>query len=120
MVVVKQIEGDAERVIVAAPKTTSIGGLMAFPVLSPAALLDRLTPPRNPVRMVLHTDTYHEIDDQFALTYALLSPERITVEPACAAPFHNERAAGPADGLPHSYDEIRRLLERLNRAHVRF
>jgi hypothetical protein len=30
--------------------------------------------------MVLDTDTYNEIDDQFAVTYGLLSPERLSVE----------------------------------------
>jgi hypothetical protein len=75
-----------------------------------------LEPPGGPVRMVLDTDAYNEIDDQFALTYALLSPERITVEAVYAAPFHNERSAGPADGMERSYEEILRLLARLNRS----
>lgn len=93
---------------------------MAFPQLSPATLLDRLALPTKPVRIVLDTDTYNEIDDQFALTYALLSPERITVEAVYAAPFHNERSSGPADGMRKSYEEILRLLERLDRPHEGF
>ena len=28
-------------------------------------------------RMILDTDTYNEIDDQFALSLAMLAPERI-------------------------------------------
>ena len=32
----------------------------------------RLAPPEGKVRMVLDTDTANEIDDQFALVYALL------------------------------------------------
>jgi inosine-uridine nucleoside N-ribohydrolase len=75
-----------------------------------------LEPPGGPVQIVLDTDTYNEIDDQFALTYALLSPERITVEAVYAAPFHNERSTGPADGMERSYEEILRVLARLNRA----
>ena len=77
--------------------------------------LRRLAPPSGPVRMVLDTDTYNEIDDQFALTYALLSPEQLTVEAIYAAPFHNQRSSGPADGMERSYEEIERLLQRLGR-----
>ena len=90
---------------------------MDFPTLTPATRLQRLEPPTGPVRIVVDTDTYNEIDDQFALTYALLSPERITVEAIYASPFHNERSTGPADGMRKSYDEIVRLLERLDQPH---
>jgi inosine-uridine nucleoside N-ribohydrolase len=85
-------------------------------VLNEAQRLRMLAPPSGPVRMVLDTDTYNEIDDQFALTYALLSPERLTVEAIYAAPFHNQRASGPADGMERSYEEIERLLQRLGRS----
>jgi inosine-uridine nucleoside N-ribohydrolase len=75
----------------------------------------RLEPPggRNPI--VLDTDTYNEIDDQFALAYALLSPEAVQVEAVYAAPFHNDRSDGPGDGMLKSYEEIARVLERLGR-----
>jgi hypothetical protein len=88
---------------------------MAFPVIDEATRLERLRPPRRKVRMVLDTDTYNEIDDQFALVYALLSPERLAVEAIYAAPFHNRRSTGPGDGMEKSYDEICRVLERLGR-----
>ena len=45
--------------------------------------------------------------------YAMLSGERIDVEAIYAAPFHNERSTGPADGMEKSYDEILRVLDRL-------
>ena len=48
--------------------------------------------------MVLDTDTYNEIDDQFALVYALLCPEKLNVEAVYAAPFTNDRSTGPGDG----------------------
>jgi purine nucleosidase len=70
-------------------------------------------PPAGAVRAVLDTDTDNEIDDQFALVYALLSPERIRVESVYAAPFHNTRSTGPEDGMLRSYDEIHRVLRRL-------
>jgi purine nucleosidase len=70
-------------------------------------------PPAGTVRAVLDTDTDNEIDDQFAVVYALLSPERIRVEALYAAPYQNERSTGPEDGMLRSYDEIHRLLRRL-------
>jgi inosine-uridine nucleoside N-ribohydrolase len=84
--------------------------------LTPAQRLALLDPPTGTVRMVLDTDTYNEIDDQFALVYALLSPERTAVEAIYAAPFHNSRSSGPADGMRKSYEEIVRVLGRLGRA----
>ncbi|MBN2451210.1 MAG: nucleoside hydrolase [Lentisphaeria bacterium] len=76
----------------------------------------RLQPPaRKPVRAVLDTDTYNEVDDQFALAYAVLARETLTLEAVYAAPFHNNRSSGPADGMIRSYEEILRVLERLGR-----
>jgi len=89
---------------------------MIFPELSEQFRISRLGAPAGKVRMVLDTDTYNEIDDQFALTYALLSPEQMTVEAIYAAPFHNTRSEGPGDGMEKSYEEILRLLEFLGRS----
>ena len=84
---------------------------MTFPQLSEAFRISRLAHPGRKLRMVLDTDTYNEIDDQFALTYALLSPEQMSVEAIYAAPFHNTRSDGPGDGMEKSYQEILRLLD---------
>ncbi len=89
---------------------------MIFPTLTTEQRLRMLEPPVGNVRMVLDTDTYNEIDDQFALVYALLSPDRLDVEAIYAAPFHNERSSGPEDGMNRSYDEILRVLQRLGRS----
>jgi inosine-uridine nucleoside N-ribohydrolase len=86
---------------------------MALVSLSPQKLLERLAPPSGPVSMVLDTDTYNEIDDQFAVVYSLLS-DALDVEAIYAAPFYNSRSSGPGDGMHKSYDEILRLLERLD------
>jgi inosine-uridine nucleoside N-ribohydrolase len=88
---------------------------MTFPPLSDALRLARIAPPRRPIRIVVDTDTYNEIDDQYALVYALLSLEKIIVEAIYAAPFYNHRSKGPGHGMDLSYDEILRLLARLNR-----
>lgn len=79
-----------------------------------ATRLTRLAHPGRRVRMVLDTDTFNEIDDQFALVYALLSPEAMEVEAIYAAPFSNSRAATPGEGMEKSHDEILRLLSRMN------
>ena len=85
-----------------------------FPKLDEALRLEHLTPPTDKVRMVLDTDTYNEIDDQFAVVQALLSPDQLAVEAIYAAPFYNSRSSGPGDGMEKSYAEILRLLERLD------
>lgn len=73
-------------------------------------LLRRLTPPADKVDMVLDTDTYNEVDDQFALAYALASTEKLNIQAIYAAPFFNDRSNGPKDGMLRSYHEIFRLL----------
>ncbi len=87
---------------------------MKFPKPDTAQLLKRLQLPKEGiVDMVLDTDTYNEVDDQFALCYALLSPNRLNVQAVYAAPFHNDRSSGPEDGMEKSYDEILRLLGKM-------
>jgi purine nucleosidase len=85
-----------------------------YPAISREALLQRLEPPSGPVSIVLDTDTYNEIDDQFAVVYSLLS-DRVEVKAFYAAPFFNARSTGPGDGMRKSYEEIVRLLERMGR-----
>ena len=87
---------------------------MTFPVLPDSEHIERLTPPQGKLRMVLDTDTYNEIDDQFALVHALLSPDKLTLKAIYAAPFHNDRSTGPGHGMELSYKEILRLLERMD------
>ena len=76
---------------------------------------ENLKMPEGVLDMVLDTDTYNEVDDQFALCYALLSPEKVNVQAIYAAPFFNSLSTGPKDGMEKSYDEILRLLSFLGR-----
>lgn len=80
-------------------------------MLTDAQRLKLLQCPDHPIHMVLDTDAYNEIDDQFAIAYALHTPEKLTVEALYAAPFFNERSSGPADGMERSYQEILKLLD---------
>jgi hypothetical protein len=83
-------------------------------MLPDADRLKLLAPRAGKLRAVLDTDAYNEIDDQFALVQAMLSPERIGLEAIYAAPFHNKRSSGPGDGMERSYAEILELLKRLD------
>ncbi len=82
-------------------------------ILSDNDRLKMLESPVGRIRAVLDTDTFNEIDDQFAIVQTLLSPERIGLEAIYAAPFHNSRSTSPQHGMELSYAEIFRLLERL-------
>ena len=73
---------------------------LTFPTLSPEKRLRRLIPPTHSVRVVIDTDTRNEIDDQFALAWALLSSDQMTVEAVYAEPY----------SFRHRADEIRRAL----------
>jgi len=85
-----------------------------FPKMEEAFRLKRLEPPQGKVRVVLDTDTYNEIDDQFAITYAYLSKEKIQLESIYAAPFSHTESAG--EGMEKSYQEILRLLKILGKS----
>ena len=61
---------------------------MSFAPVDVASLVGRLAPPVGGCTMVLDTDTYNEIDDQFALVYALMSAN-LSLEAVYAAPFFN-------------------------------
>lgn len=91
---------------------------MDFPKIADDRRIGRLEPPAagpgsKLLRMVLDTDAYNEVDDQFALVYALRSTDRLKVEAVYAAPFQNDRSTGPGDGMEKSHEEILRLLARL-------
>ncbi len=83
--------------------------------LAAAAAAQQIPEPSGKVRMVLDTDTYNEIDDQFAVAYALLAPYNMSVEAIHAAPYHNSRSTSAGDGMEKSYEEIHRVLKFLRR-----
>lgn len=86
---------------------------MSFSVQHLITQISRLEPRTGRVRSVLDTDTFNEIDDQFALVQMLLSPDRIALEAIYAAPFTNARADTPSRGMELSHQEILRLLDRM-------
>ena len=90
----------------------------------------RLALPTGRPRVVIDTDTANEIDDQFALAWALMSPQQLDLQGVYAAPFSfaHRRASladAPADappfnppavGMERSYDEIRTVFDKLGAA----
>lgn len=74
-------------------------------------LIENLNVPEHKIDAVLDTDTYNEIDDQFALAYMMRSDDKINLKAIYAAPFFNEKSSSPGDGMCRSYEEILRILE---------
>ena len=79
---------------------------MIYPIIPEDVRLAALETPTKRVRAVLDTDTFNEIDDQFALTFALLAKDKLDLRAVTAAPFFNMHSTGPADGMEKSYREI--------------
>lgn len=94
-----------------------------FPRLNDAVIASRLIRPSSDVRdVVLDTDTYNEIDDQYALSYLVRSGEACRICAITAAPFYGKpewkrlpRSTDPGDGMRKSYDEICHMLHLLSR-----
>lgn len=76
--------------------------------------IENLEVPKGKIDVVLDTDTYNEIDDQFAIAYLLKSKEKLKTKAIYAAPFLNERSESPKDGMEKSYNEILKLLNLMN------
>jgi len=62
-------------------------------------------------RIILDTDAYNEVDDQFCLAYCMLAKEKIDLLSVNAAPFLNSRSTSPADGMEQSYQEIFKVMK---------
>ena len=70
-------------------------------------------PPQGKIRVVIDTDAANEIDDQHAITLALLSPERFQIEGFVAANFGD---TGGEHGVDRSFAEIKQVLEKAHMA----
>lgn len=101
---------------------------MVFPKITDDERFRILTPPKDKIRVIIDSDTYNEVDDQFAISYALLSREKIDLEAVYAAPFSSKffsnlmKTDGVAipmtddlqEGLELSYKEIHKLIDLLD------
>ncbi len=78
-------------------------------------LIRRLCKPQGKVDVVLDTDTYNEIDDQYALAYLINSDEKLSLKAIYAAPFYNQKSTSPEDGMEKSFQEIENILNLMER-----
>lgn len=60
--------------------------------------------------VVLDTDAFNEVDDQFAISYLLKNSDRLNTVALYAAPFLNENSVSPKDGMEKSYHELSHIL----------
>lgn len=93
-----------------------------FGPVDPAALAGRLIRVKGQADVVLDTDTYNEIDDQYALAYLVRSEAECRIRAITAAPFWSDpvwkrpvRSVSPQDGMERSYDEILKVLRLMGR-----
>ncbi len=75
-----------------------------------AQYLKNLQVPAGKVDVVIDSDTFNEIDDQFAIAYLLASSDRLCLKALYAAPFFNSHSTSPKDGMEKSHAEMLRLL----------
>ncbi len=61
--------------------------LNTFPKLSEEKMRQMLMLPSGKMRVIIDTDTNNEIDDQFAIAWALLSQDRLEIEGVLAEPY---------------------------------
>jgi purine nucleosidase len=94
--------------------------MMPLPRLNQAIYEERLRPPTGRVTLVIDTDAANEIDDQFALAWALRRPDKLNVKGIYATPFSFEHRRAmyaqaqpdaapfnpPDIGMQRSFDEI--------------
>ena len=78
-----------------------------------------LTVPSGNVDVVIDTDAYNEIDDQYAICYMLKSKQKFSVKGITAAPFLNSRCTSVADGMLKSYNEIIKLLDLMGESQLK-
>ncbi len=63
------------------------------------------------LNIILDTDAYNEVDDQFCIAYCMRATDRINLLSINAAPFLNQRSVSPADGMEKSYREIFKVMQ---------
>ena len=67
------------------------------------------------VNLIIDTDAGNEVDDAYAVTYALLSPERLNVQAIYAAPHATGKDRNTAANVEKNYEEIQKILTALGK-----
>ena len=66
-----------------------------FPTITEDEMRRRLEPPEGKIRLIIDTDTHNEIDDQYALAWALLSQDQLEIEGVLAEPYSHRHHRQP-------------------------
>lgn len=82
----------------------------AFPIEPSARRVAEIPPRGQRLRVIIDSDAKNEIDDQWAIALAILSPERFEIEGFVGANFDNVHG-GPS-GIEASVAEIHTVLEK--------
>ena len=106
------VSGAALLFLAAGMLCTGCTGSKSLPI-TPEGILEDLRSPRVK-QVVIDSDTYNEMDDQYAIAYALAS-EKMEVLALHAAPFFNNRSTSFEEGMELSFKEMKRVLEVVGR-----
>ena len=72
----------------------------------------KIPPEDERIRVIFDTDARNEIDDVWAISLAVLSPERFKIEGFVAANFDNSRPETGPDSIEASFREIHTILDK--------
>ncbi|MDQ7026856.1 MAG: nucleoside hydrolase [Anaerolineae bacterium] len=75
-----------------------------FPIIPEDEMRRKLEPPSGRIRLMIDTDAHNEIDDQYAIAWALLSQDVFDVEGVLAEPYSQ---AHHRDSLIAAYDALK-------------
>ena len=75
----------------------------------------RLALPQGKIRAVIDSDAATEIDDHFAISYAIASADKIDLQAIIAAPFFKATVSSPEEGMTKSYEAIKMLLKLMDK-----
>ena len=79
--------------------------------LTPELRTQRLALPKGKIRAVIDSDAATEIDDHFAISYAIASPDKIDLQAVIAAPFFKATVSSPEEGMTKSFEAIKMLFK---------
>jgi len=66
---------------------------------------------KDKIDMIIDTDTYNEIDDQFAVAYMLRNKDKLNCKGITIAPFSNFKEENVFVSIDRSYDEAKKIVK---------
>ena len=81
--------------------------------MNEALRIKNLQVPCGRIDVVIDTDAFNEIDDQYAIAYLLKSKGKLNTKAIYAAPYSRKNSGTVEEGMLRSYNEILKLLDLL-------